>query len=285
VDLPTILLILSAISIGATVIAVLVALRSAREARTAIFPIVKEEEHTRARRARVSILVWSAITAILLGAWLASLQLTKTDSTVDGDEAEPGQTANAGVVEFATQPPVETPPPVETAISSETSLPDNSGDTSPVEEQPIDLTATPIVATPTPAPAAVDPTAPPSPVPPTPTPARVPLGPAPDNAELGPIEFATEISSPPIAAVNPSDTFATNVKIFAVYPYRGMEDGTNFTTVWHRNNTELARDQSQWEWGWQGNSYSFFLPPGPGTYTLELYVNDTMLASGSFTVR
>jgi len=283
VDLPTILLILSAISIGATVIAVLVALRSAREARTAIFPIVKEEEHTRARRARVSILVWLAITAILLGAWLASLQLTKTNSTINGDESEPNQTSNAGVVEFATQPPAETPPPAETAVSSDTSPSDNTGDTSLVEEQPINPTPTPIEATPTPAPAAVAPTATPSPVPPTQT--RIPLGPAPEDAELGPIEFATEISSSPIAATNPGNTFAANVKIFAVYPYQGMENGTNLTSVWYLNNTEVARDESQWEWGWQGNSYNFFLPTAAGTYKLELYVNDTLLTSGSFTVR
>jgi hypothetical protein len=279
VDLPTILLILSAISIGATVIAVLVALRSAREARTAIFPIVKEEEHTRARRARVSILVWLAITAILLGAWLASLQLTNTESDVaDEDSTLPAETS---VVEFATQPPAETPLPAEVA---DTSSAESSEDTSSVNEQTTDPTATSAPATPTPAPAAVDPTDTPTPVPP-PTQTRVPLGPAPDNAELGPIEFATEISSSPIAAVNPGNTFATDVKVFAVYPYRGMENSTTFTSVWYLNDSELARDESQWEWGWQGNSYSFFLPPGAGTYKLELYVNDTLLTSGSFVVR
>jgi hypothetical protein len=271
VDLPTILLILSAMSIGATVIAVLVAVRSAREARTAIFPIVKEEEHTRARRARVSILIWLAITAILLGAWLASLQLTNTDSDATDSDIDTTQSVETGVVEFATPTPI--PPP-----------PENTGNTAPVE--PVsNPTVTPIPATPTPAPAAVDPTASQTPVPSTPTQTRVPLGPAPDDAELGPIEFATEISSSPIAAVNPSDTFAAGVKIFAVYPYQGMENGTNFISVWYLNNTEVARDESQWEWGWQGNSYSFFLPTAAGTYKLELYANDTLLASGSFTVR
>jgi hypothetical protein len=276
VDLPTILLILSAMSIGATVIAVLVALRSAREARTAIFPIVKEEEHIRARRARVSILVWLAITAILLGAWLASVQFTNTDSGIADVDTESDQPVETGVVEFATQPPAQTPPSNE-ATAADTSS-SNNNDTPSENEQPIDSTATPV-------PAAVDPTDTPTSVPPTPTQTRVPRGPAPDNAELGPIEFATEISSAPITAVNPTDTFATGIKIFAVYPYRGMENGTAFTSVWYLDDTELARDESQWEWGWQGNSYSFFLPPGAGTYKLELYVNDTLLASGSFAVR
>jgi hypothetical protein len=271
-------------SIGATVIAVLVALRSAREARTAIFPIVKEEEHTRARRARVSILVWLAITAILLGAWLASLQFINTEGNVTNEDTESGQPSGTDVVEFATQLPADTPLPEEETIA-DTSSSDSSGDTSSENVQPIDPTATPLPATPTSAPAAVDPTDTPTSAPPTPTQTRVPLGPAPDNAELGPIEFATEISSAPITAVNPSDTFGTGAKIFAVYPYRGMVNGTTFTSAWYLNDTELARDESQWEWGWQGNSYSFFLPPGVGTYKLELYVNDTLLTTGSFAVR
>ncbi len=277
-DLPTLLLILSAISIGATVIAVLVALRSAREARTAIFPIVKEEESLRARRARVSILVWLAVTAILLGGWLAALQLT--NNTDETNAITPtGQPADAGAVQFATETPTETPLSVEPANT-------------PVEatnetEQPADspATATPL-PTPTNAPD-VNPTNTPAPTTPpnTPTATRQPLGPAPDDAELGPIEFATEISSSPIAAINPAETFPPGTTIYAVYPYRGMQNDITFTTVWYLNNTEIARDDSQWEWGWQGRSYSFLLPPGEGTYKLELYVNDTQLASGSFEVR
>lgn len=278
-DLPTILLILAAISIGATVIAVLVALRSAREARTAIFPIVKEEEITRARRARVSILVWLAITAILLGGWLASLQLTNPESAVTTEDTKTDRPAASDGVEFATQPPAET------TNDSESSPPNTGANASPVVEQATPPTVTLVPATPTPAPAAVNPTDTPAPVPPTATQTRIPLGPAPDDSELGPIEFATEINSSPIAAVNPGDTFATNEKIYAVYPYRGMENGTNFTAVWYLNNSEIARDESRWEWGWQGNSYSFFLPTATGTYKLELYVNDTLLASGTFAVR
>ena len=69
-SLPTILLILAALSAGATVIAAIVAFRSQKEASSAIFPIVREEEHSRAQRARISIFVWIAITALFLGGWL-----------------------------------------------------------------------------------------------------------------------------------------------------------------------------------------------------------------------
>ena len=56
-SLPTILLILAALSAGATVIAIIVAFRSQREAQSAIFPIVREQESVRAQRATVALLL------------------------------------------------------------------------------------------------------------------------------------------------------------------------------------------------------------------------------------
>jgi hypothetical protein len=64
-----------------------------------------------------------------------------------------------------------------------------------------------------------------------------------------------------------------------------MQNGVTFITVWYKNNVEIARDERQWEWGLQGRSYSFLLPPGEGQYKLELYANDTLLDSGSFEIR
>ena len=282
-DLPTILLILSAMSIGATVIAVLVALRSAREARTAIFPIVKEEESVRARRARVSIMVWLAITAILLGGWLAALQLTSSSEPSDAaTAANPPVSPATDVVAFDTEEPRQEPSPAELADT-----PTEPANTVEITEPPTEPPATAtLLPTPTPVPP-TNPTDTPAPtvVPASPTPTRKPLGPAPENTELGPIEFATEVSDSPIAAVNPSTTFSTGARIYAVYSYSGMQNNVTFSAVWYRNNTEIARDDSPWEWGWQGNSYSFLLPPGEGSYKLELYVNDTLLTTGSFEVR
>jgi hypothetical protein len=64
-----------------------------------------------------------------------------------------------------------------------------------------------------------------------------------------------------------------------------MQNGTAFSGIWYQNNVEIARDERTWEWGWQGNSYSFLLPPGEGSYKLDIYVNDTLLATGEFKVR
>lgn len=271
-DLPTILLFAAAASIGATVIAALVAFRSAREARTAIFPILKEEEATRARRARVSILVWTAISALLLGGWLASQNLTATGGVASETDTARGQSTATGVAEFITQAPAqETPSAAVPALSPEI------------------LAATPTVTlapSPTPMPALTNPTATPTltPVPPPPTATRQPAGPAPAGASLGPIEFSTEVAKP-IKAVNPGTVFPPNVKIYAVYSYTGMQNGTTVAAIWSQNEIQLARDEWQWEWGAVGNSYSFFLPPGPGQYKLELYVNDSLLATGAFEVR
>ena len=278
-DLPDILLISAGLSIGATVIAVLVALRSAREARTAIFPIVREEESNRARRARVSILVWIAITALLLGGWLASLRLIPADNTALVSDSTPAQPSETVVVAFATQSLPETMPTdiITPLVTASVLAPQPPTDTPAIP---------PVVASPTPAPVAATPTPTEAPtsIPPTVTfTPPPPLGPAPSGSQLGPIEFATEIGSP-LRAVNPSNVFPP-VKIYAVYPYSGMQNGVNFSAVWYQNGVEIARAEQQWEWGLQGRSYSFLIPPGEGQYKLELYVNDSLLATDSFEIR
>jgi hypothetical protein len=279
VNLPDILLISAGLSIGATVIAVLVALRSAREARTAIFPIVREEESNRARRARVSILVWTAITALLLGGWLASLRLIPAGDAALVSESTPAQPSETVVVAFATQSLPETmPTDILTPLATTSAL---------TPQPPINTPAiATVVASPTPVPAVATPTPTESPtsIPPTATfTPPPPRGPAPPGSQLGPIEFATEIGSP-LRAINPGTVFPL-VKIYAVYPYSGMQNGVNFSAVWYQNGVEIARDERQWEWGLQGRSYSFLIPPGEGQYKLELYANDSLLATGSFEIR
>src|SRR5262245_35089561 len=103
-SLPTILLILAALSLGATIIAVMVALRSQREASSAIFPIVREEETLRAQRARLSIFVWMAITALFLGGWLATLRQAFSTATTAASTSD--EVASAEVT--STEPPTAT---------------------------------------------------------------------------------------------------------------------------------------------------------------------------------
>lgn len=315
-SLPTLLLILAGVSIGAAVIAALIAFRSAREARSAIFPIVREEETLRAQRARIATFMLSALTALFLGGWLATLRLgaSPADDTVAA--VPPVESpAIAFVTETAiivTAPPVvaatSTVAQQVQAVATATPLP-------PASVPPVTITETAVEAAVGPATAAQPaPTEPPPPSPtlplptatpvpptaaptdtPTPTPtatvnvAQVPTSgprtPAPPGVRMGPIQFAADIT-PNIEAINPGDFFPQNTEsVYAVYPYSGMVDGVDFAAVWYQNGVELWRDEQKWRWGDNAQFYSFLNPPGDGLYKLELYVNDSVVATGIFEIR
>ena len=311
-SLPTILLILAALSIGATVIAILIAFRSQREAQTAIFPIVREQESSRAQRARLSIFVWIAITALFLGGWLATLRLNASGdiNTPVASETSSGQalTQEPEVVFEPTLPIIELSPTTQTEIQplvpTETPITIAPANT-PVANSPTSIpepsstfTLTPPTPTATPTNTPVPPTATPTstatPVPPTstPTPAGgipiltpVPRTPAPSEARMGPIEFAEDVTSD-IQAINSSDIFPNGIDIvYAIYPFSGMQRGLDFTAIWYRNGVEVAREETEWPYGERATSYSFLVPRGEGLYKLELHVNDTIMASGLFEVR
>jgi hypothetical protein len=102
---------------------------------------------------------------------------------------------------------------------------------------------------------------------------------------MGPIQFAQNIT-PNIEAINPKTFFPQGTRaVYAVYPYRGMIDGVNFAAVWYQNGQELWRDEQVWRWGKTAQFYSYLNPPGKGLYKLELYVNDTVVATGLFEIR
>lgn len=329
-SLPTILLVLAAVSVGATVIAILIAMRSAREARSAIFPIVREEETIRARRARIATFLLSATTALFLGGWLATLplpQFTPATNTQSGQSAV-ATSAGATVVVFATVTPtpasavpltqvnpaitavqptqaaaIITPAPPATPTSTvlePTLAPATaaSGSEPPPAEPPAP-TPVPPTATlppPTPVPATATPSETPTPAPPlaTPTsevvaaaqvPTIAPRTPAPAGTRMGPIQFAAEIT-PDVEVVDPRYLFPQGTKsVYAVFPYSGMVNGVNFVVVWYQNGVELWRDEQIWRWGREAQFYSYLNPPGEGLYKLELYVNDTVAATGIFEIR
>ncbi len=343
-SLPTILLILAALSLGATIIAIIIAFRSDREARSAIFPIVREEEAVRAQRARVSVFIWAAVTALFLGGWLASLRLGIGLAPLEADaptaEAAPTEesvvfvteditptveeTATTAVIlaeetPVAVEPtatpeeptavtePVATEPPAVAEVPTDTPVPPTPEPPTATAVPPT-ATSAPPTATAPPTDTPVPPTATPSetPVPPTATgtatvtntptatatptplprlPTSGPRTPAPQGARMGPIKFATDIS-PSNEPVNPDDTFTEGVeKVYAVFPYEGMQDGLEFKVIWYQNGEELWRDEDEWQWGDEASFYSFIDDPNEGLYKLELHVNDSVLATGLFEVR
>ena len=102
---------------------------------------------------------------------------------------------------------------------------------------------------------------------------------------MGPIQFAEDVTED-IDPVNPSDFFSDGIAtIYAIYPFSGMPKGVDFAAVWYKNGQEIARDEGEWQYGERAKSYSFLVPQGVGLYKLELYVNDTIMASDLFEVR
>ena len=102
---------------------------------------------------------------------------------------------------------------------------------------------------------------------------------------MGPIEFAEDVT-PDLEPVNPGEVFPNGIAaVYAIYPYSGMQKGLNFTSIWYKNGVEVAREEDVWRWGEQARSYSFLVPRGEGLYKLELYINDTIMATDLFEVR
>jgi len=302
-SLPTIFLILAAFSSGAAVIAIMVTIRAKRESQSALFPIVKEEEAIKAKRARISIIVWLAITAVLLGGWLAALQFAPTETVATTDtESSPAA---------ATPTPVE---PVETAPQAQTATPESTPEPALLPTNTPNSTPTPPEATTTatPSPTAVPPTETPAPtatstatqtatpeptvtptVTATPTATTPPVvraetsdrTPAPADVRIGPIQFSTEIDDN-LVPVDPGRLFSANTtRVYASFPFRGMEDGLSMTVVWYKNGVEFSRDEMEWPYGAVGTSYRFITPEGEGLYKLDLLVNDSVVATKLFELR
>jgi hypothetical protein len=187
-------------------------------------------------------------------------------------------------------PPTDTPTPVPTSTATPvpTDTPTNTPE--PPTDTPIPPSATPVPATDT-AEAESTPVEAES----TGTVSATPVNtdavvaasdssrtPAPDNVRVGPIEFSLEITDD-LQAITPDDTFQEDAeKIFAVFPFSGMEQGLNFTVLWYKDGAEFAREDGLWTWGRNARSFTFVRPQGEGLYKLELWVNDTVVATKLF---
>jgi hypothetical protein len=286
------LVILAGLSLAAMVVSITIANRSAREARSTIFPIVREEETIRARRARIVSSVTGVIAAIMAGAFFLSGQLSSL--SIPGPQLLPEFVANdKSPVKEQEIPiaPSETPlPPTQeqqtlapSQVAMATIRPSAAATLSAT------VTSTPVPPTLTPAPPSPSPTVAPSksrtsmlPSPPPTTSSPIL---APDSVQIGPIAFTTEISDRR-EPISPTTIFSETVnQVYAAFPYSGMQDGLTWTQIWYFNDVEFSRGEETWGWGSADRSYVFTKPVGAGNYRLELYVNDDLVASGAFTIR
>jgi hypothetical protein len=288
------LVILAGLSLAAMVVSITIANRSAREARSTIFPVVREEETVRARRARITTSVMGVIAAIMAGAFFLSGQLPSLSVPTLPSPAEFVAIVESPVTEVVS-PEVEMIAP---AVPTETPLPPTE---EPIEAQKTPASSQVILSTPqslseeTPTPLAT-----PTPVPPAPTPTPPVLAtraptlssstaagspiPAPVDVEMGPIAFATQITNRR-DPISPTTIFSNTVsRVYATFPYTGMQNGLTWTQVWYFEDDEYSRGAENWEWGNDDRSFVFTKLVGAGDYRLELYVNEELVASGGFTV-
>ena len=111
------------------------------------------------------------------------------------------------------------------------------------------------------------------------------LPPAPADAKLGPIVFAAGISDDR-RPINPGTVFDNkNQRVYAVFPFSGMQAELIWTQVWYFNDIEFLRTQSPWPYGQAAESYVFVKLVGAGSYRLDLLVNNDLEASGQFAVQ
>ena len=304
--LSMVFVLLAVVCLLAMIILLSVAARSVREVRSSIFPIVREEGTTRARRARLGATIAALAAAGTALAFLATgyaslpaawpalpdvpllAQLTRgellpgnpTASLTPQLPPSPTQAANTMTPTARLSARLSMPSPTVTntttktpALPSPTATPQPPTPTQPSATATGNPSGTPassrVVATPTMAPS------------PTPKGSSVP---APREVRMGPIAFAAAVDDGRMA-VNPTGVFSETVsRVYAVFPFSGMEKGLSWTQVWYFNGAEFMRDKAVWQWGIEDRSYVFIKPVGAGEYRLDMYVNDQVLTSGKFRV-
>ena len=88
--------------------------------------------------------------------------------------------------------------------------------------------------------------------------------------------------------VNPGTQFPSGIQeAYAFWDFSGTPDGAEWTRVWYLDDQEVLREPASWNQGASGSTWvsiysSSALPDG--AYRLELYLGETLLQKGGFTV-
>ena len=105
-------------------------------------------------------------------------------------------------------------------------------------------------------------------------------------AGFGPIIFAAEIGDDN-RPVNPGNTFVEIGEVFAFFDVTSVEDGAPWATRWLYEDEEVLVEEGEWDQGDIGSTWvSLSHPDGlpEGKFTLELYLDNDLSQSASFTV-
>lgn len=118
---------------------------------------------------------------------------------------------------------------------------------------------------------------------PTPTPIIV-------TAEIPRITFALNHNPETYKTISPGDSFPEGTEeIHAVFRYSGMVEGQNWSQIWYLEEEVRAKNSEVWNQDEAGQFALVFSEDKsealtPGEWRLEIYVEDTLIQSGAFTV-
>ncbi len=108
-----------------------------------------------------------------------------------------------------------------------------------------------------------------------------------DKTQLGSIAFSREVNDT-YEAVRPARIFETGFyTIYATFTYDGMVDGLEWAWVWHHNGQAVSGGTQLWNYGPDGPGYVYYGPEEgfqPGQYTLEIWVNEQLMAESNLIV-
>jgi hypothetical protein len=265
-----------------------ISMRSAREARSTIFPVVREEETIKARRARYGVAFMSFMVGGIIAIWIIT---GGPAASRPEDQLASAPTRAAKITPTAT---LQAEPQGE-ALPADTSPPAAEPTEKPApatEEAPTAPPATPPPPPPSPPPSPTP--VPPSPTPPddTPTPAPTAMPtldfsnalPASGDASLGPITLARGVENK--KPVEPTKSFLLDGNaIYAIFPYEGMRNGVRWAVGWYRDDKEIVRDEELWRYGNQDVIYRYFIPGAAGNYKVVVFLEDRVAASETFEVQ
>lgn len=119
---------------------------------------------------------------------------------------------------------------------------------------------------------------------PTEEPSPTPL----PDPEIDEIVFALDATEE-FAPIDPGDEFEGEItEIHAIFEYAGFAPEYIWERVWFLDDQEVLRSEEVWG-GADSGVFDYFInaggePLSPGEWTLELYVEDELLATGSFVI-
>jgi len=107
------------------------------------------------------------------------------------------------------------------------------------------------------------------------------------DTDIGDISFSTEITDD-FQALEAGRRFGKGFyTLYATFAYDGLADGMTWSWVWRHNNRVVDGGNQVWSYGQDGPGYVYFKPEEGfqlGDYSLEIWVNDTLMTQSSFTV-